>query len=69
MQRLQNLAATLTPAPITAKSDDDVVICSAVRTPITKGKKGGLKNTAPEVMLSVVLKEAAARAQIKPQDV
>lgn len=69
MHRLQNLATTLTSAPISAKSDDDVVICSAVRTPITKGKKGGLKNTAPEVMLSTVLKDAAVRAQIKPQDV
>lgn len=56
MLRLQNLASSLTGEPISSKSDDDVVICSAVRTPITKGKKGGLKNTAPEVLLSVVLK-------------
>ena len=69
MQRLQNLANSLAQVQISAKSDDDVVICSAVRTPITKGKKGGLKNTAPEVMLSVVLREAAARAKLKPQDV
>lgn len=47
MQRLQNLAANLTKNNISANSDDDVVICEAVRTPITKAKRGGLKDTAP----------------------
>ena len=55
MQRLSNLANILVSQNI-ANNDDDVVICSAVRTPITKGKKGGLKDTAPEYMLSVVLR-------------
>ena len=67
MQRLQNLAANLAKNNISATSDDDVVICAAVRTPITKGKRGGLKNTAPEVLLSVVLKEVTARVNLKPE--
>ena len=56
MQRLNNLATVLKKDNTAAKSDDDVVICSAVRTPLTKGKRGGLKDTAPEVMLSTVLR-------------
>jgi acetyl-CoA acyltransferase 1 len=69
MQRLNNLATTLSYQQTAAKSDDDVVICSAVRTPLTKGKKGGLKDTAPEVMLSTVLREAANRGKINPKDI
>lgn len=69
MQRLNNLAEQLHKADINAKSDDDVVICAAVRTPLTKGKRGGLKDTAPEVMLSTVLKEAAARAKISSEKI
>ena len=56
MQRLNNLATLLRKENTANKSDDDIVICSAVRTPLTKGKRGGLKDTAPEVMLSHVLR-------------
>jgi acetyl-CoA acyltransferase 1 len=56
MQRLQNLSTILHKEDVSGKSADDVVICSAVRTPITKGKRGGLKDTAPEYLLSVVLR-------------
>jgi acetyl-CoA acyltransferase 1 len=69
MQRLQNLANQIVKSEISGKSDDDVVICSAVRTPITKGKRGGLKDTTPDYMLSVVLREAALRAKVNPKDV
>jgi len=69
MQRLENISNSLQKSNIAAKADDDVVICSAVRTPLTKGKRGGLKNTAPEYMLSIVLKEAAARAKVNPKDI
>ena len=69
MQRLQNLANTITKQNIANKSDDDVVICAAVRTPMTKGKRGGLKDTAPEYLLSVVLREVASRAKVNPKDV
>jgi acetyl-CoA acyltransferase 1 len=54
-------------APISSKSPDDVVICSAVRTPITKAKRGALKDTAPEVMLAATLKEVISRAKLDPK--
>lgn len=66
MERLENLSNIIKE---NISSSEDVVICSAVRTPITKGKRGGLKDTAPEYMLSVVLREAAARAKVNPADI
>jgi acetyl-CoA acyltransferase 1 len=47
MERLLTLQSHLNKSPISNKSPDDVVICSAVRTPITKAKRGALKDTAP----------------------
>ena len=57
MNRL-NLLSSQIKSHSSQKSPDDVVICSAVRTPITKAKKGLLKDTPPEVMLSFALKGA-----------
>ncbi len=54
MERLQNLSAILT--PISAKNPDDVVICAAVRTPLCKAKRGSLKDTTPDHMLTAALK-------------
>ena len=64
MKRLGNLANHLNAANIASKYPDDIVICAAVRTPVTRAKKGGLKDTSPEVMLSVVFREVAKRANI-----
>lgn len=36
---------------IVPASMNDVVICGAVRTPLTKAKKGDLKDTSPEILL------------------
>lgn len=47
------------------KWDSDVVICSAVRTPLTRAKKGGLKDTCPEELLVAVFKAAVERAGAK----
>ena len=66
MNRLSNLAAQLAKTNVASEADD-VVICSAVRTPITKAKKGYLKDTSPEVMLSVALKGAVDRAKLDPK--
>lgn len=44
------------------KWDSDVVICSAVRTPLTRARKGGLKDTCPEELLLAVFKAAVERA-------
>ncbi|KAG0229025.1 3-ketoacyl-CoA thiolase with broad chain length specificity [Actinomortierella wolfii] len=48
-------------------SPDDVVIVSAVRTPICRANKGSFKDLYPEDMLAVVLKAAAERAKIDPK--
>lgn len=66
MNRLQNITQHISNSQLSTKNDDDVVICSAVRTPVTKAKKGNLKDTAPEVLLSHVLKAATQRANIEP---
>lgn len=66
MDRLANLTLQLQPERISGKSANDVVICSAVRTPLTKAKKGGLKDTAPDVLLSAVFKGAVERAKVHP---
>lgn len=51
------------------KSDDDVVIVAAVRTPLTKSGKGLLKDTMPEVMVSHVIEELIKRGNIKPENI
>ncbi len=66
MNRLEGLATHLVQEKISGKNPDDVVICSAVRTPLTKAKRGGLKNTPTEFMLSIALKAAYERAKLDP---
>lgn len=69
MDRLRNLATIVKREDISCQPEDDVVICAAVRTPVTRGRKGGFKDTGPEVMLAAALREAANRAKIRPEDV
>ena len=54
---------------VNPKSDDDVVIVAAVRTPLTKSGKGPLKDTLPEILTSTVMKELISRGKIKPEHV
>ena len=66
---LQNIASSLPSlgkARLMINSPDDVVIVSAVRTPLTKARKGGLKDTLPEDMLKVVLQEVVKRGKVDP---
>ncbi|KAI0311474.1 thiolase [Amylostereum chailletii] len=51
---------------VLAKSDNDVVIVSAIRTAVTKGKKGGFKDTRPEELLSGVLRSVYTRVGLDP---
>jgi len=51
---------------VLAKHDNDVVILAAVRTALTKGRKGGFKDTRPEELLSGVLRAAYTRARVNP---
>jgi len=50
-----------------AKSDDDVVICSALRTPIAKAKRGNLRDTPCEEMLAPLFKATLERTKIDPK--
>jgi len=50
-----------------AKSDDDVVICCAVRTAIAKANKGGFKDTPCEDMLAPLFQAVVARTKVDPK--
>ncbi|KAF9444512.1 acetyl-CoA acetyl transferase [Macrolepiota fuliginosa MF-IS2] len=47
--------------------DDDVVIVSAIRSAMTKGKKGGFKDTRPDFILSNVLHAVYSRVNLDPK--
>ncbi|KAF8065409.1 acetyl-CoA acetyl transferase [Lyophyllum atratum] len=53
-------------ARVLEKHDNDVVIVSAVRTAITKARKGGFKDTHPELLLSHVLRAAYTQPGLDP---
>lgn len=57
MDRINSICdqVTVNEVAAVAKNADDVVICAAVRTPLTKANKGLMKDTAPELMLKPVL--------------
>lgn len=64
-QRVASIASHLQPtgkAALLAKADSDVVICAAVRTALTRAKKGGFRDTCPEELLVAVFKAAVERA-------
>jgi acetyl-CoA acyltransferase 1 len=53
-------------AKILEKHDDDVVIVCAVRSAMTKAKKGGFKDTRPEEILMNVLKHTYTSTNLNP---
>lgn len=53
-------------ARIFDKNPDDVVICAAYRTPITKGYKGGLKDLESYEILTFFLQEFLKKVDIDP---
>eukprot|EP00798_Chlamydomonas_sp_ICE-L_P015560 gene15560-21654_t len=48
---------------------DDVVIVSALRTPLTKAKKGGLKDTDAVDLLCAVFKGVIDQSKVNPKDI
>ncbi|KAL2826781.1 Thiolase, N-terminal domain-containing protein [Aspergillus cavernicola] len=54
---------------VLTKSPHDVVVLSAVRSPITRAFKGGFKDSYPEELLMPVLQAALQRANIQPSHV
>ena len=69
MDRLNSLHHHLLPNPLSqssSKSPDDVVICCAVRTALTKSKRGALKDTSAELLLLPLFKAIIERTKIPP---
>jgi acetyl-CoA acyltransferase 1 len=72
---LQEHLATTAPSPASArdrllqKNSDDVVITCAVRTPLTKARKGGLKDTTTDDLLISLLKSVREKSGIDPNAV
>lgn len=65
---------SLAPQPTAAlsaaeKSEDDVVICCAVRTAVGKAGKGGFKDTPCEDMLAPLFQEVVKRTKIDPKKI
>jgi acetyl-CoA acetyltransferase len=50
----------------TQKNPDDVVITLSLRTPLTKARKGGFKDTDLDYLVYALLKEVIAKSQIDP---
>lgn len=48
------------------KNPDDVVITLAIRTPLSKAFKGGMKDTQLDYMIYTIVKEAIERSKIDP---
>lgn len=51
----------------TQKNPDDVVITLALRTPLAKGFKGGLKDTQLDYLVYSLLKKVREKSNIDPQ--
>ncbi|CAN8101947.1 unnamed protein product [Discula destructiva] len=70
VERLGSILKHLTPgsplATLTSKNADDIVITLALRTPLTKAKKGGFKDTSLEYLIYALLKEVNERSGIDP---
>jgi len=66
MHRAGRIASHLRPQETAAQSDDDIVICAAYRTAITRARKGGFKDTAPDALLAAVMKETLDRSGCDP---
>ncbi|KAI8084169.1 Thiolase, N-terminal domain-containing protein [Gilbertella persicaria] len=69
--RLQQVSAHLAPSDgvankIGVKSPEDVVIVSALRSAITRARKGGFKDTLPEEILAGVFKAMIQQTKIDP---
>ena len=50
-------------------ADDDVVVVSALRTPIGKATRGAFKSTTPDDLLLTVLQATLQRTGLAPSDV
>ena len=51
----------------TQQNADDVVITLALRTPLTKGGRGGMKDTPLDYMVYTLLKKVVEKSRLDPQ--
>lgn len=49
-----------------SKNPDDIVITYAARTPLTKGSKGGFKDTSVEYLIYALLEKVRERSGVDP---
>ncbi|KAK4231438.1 Thiolase, N-terminal domain-containing protein [Podospora fimiseda] len=70
VERLGSILKHLAPgnglSQITSKNADDIVITFAARTPLTKARKGGFKDTSLEYLVYAILKEVNERSKLDP---
>ncbi|KAG9048221.1 hypothetical protein FS837_000477 [Tulasnella sp. UAMH 9824] len=70
LERIRQLKSHLTQssglAALEVKRPDDVVITMAVRSPLCKSKKGALKDTGSDELLTSMFKAAIQKSQIDP---
>lgn len=66
MTRQPSQMRTLQPQSLFTKHPDDVVLTLALRTPMCKAKKGGLKDTPSDVLLVGMLQAVKERCGIDP---
>ncbi|KAK3986858.1 Thiolase, N-terminal domain-containing protein [Cladorrhinum sp. PSN332] len=70
VERLGSILKHLAPgnglSQITSKNADDIVITFAARTPLTKARKGGFKDTSLEYLVYAMLKEVNDRSKLDP---
>jgi acetyl-CoA acyltransferase 1 len=71
MERLSTVANHLSSNKTATpnKSPDDVVVCCAIRTPLTKANKGGLKDTPPETLISHLIKTIIEKTKLDPKHI
>ncbi|CRK40225.1 hypothetical protein BN1708_008156 [Verticillium longisporum] len=70
MERISSIVKHLNPGSalnqIQAKNPDDVVITLAARTPLTKARKGGFKDTSLEYIIFALLDQVRERSNLDP---
>jgi acetyl-CoA acyltransferase 1 len=71
MQRLELIHNHLKPnktANLPKKSGDDIVICAALRSPLTKAKRGGLRDTPSERLIAELMKAVFKQTGLDPKN-
>ncbi|OCL02820.1 3-ketoacyl-CoA thiolase 1 [Glonium stellatum] len=71
-ERLSSILSHMTPnksglSAITTKNPDDIVITLAIRTPLCKAHKGGLKDTPLDGLVYKILKEVVRKSRLDVQ--